>query len=168
MSLKPETLQIMQVTEGKLVSMMVRDVTDVFSTMVGIDDLLHLPIQIDVTRDFQDCVTAMVGLAGQYNGLVSIHIPSPLAMNITSQMLGMEVSEINQDVNDALGEIANMVAGCFKQHFSKGGSDVRISIPSVVYGADYTFSPGTLGSDNLTLKFAADEEWFMVALTLEE
>ena len=168
MSMRQETLHILGVSEDELVKMLIRDVRAVFNNMVGIEDLLHLPLQIDVISNFQDCVTGMVGLAGAFNGLVSIHVPTQLALSFTSTMLDMEVNEINQDVNDALGEIANMIAGCFKHHFSGGGSDIRISIPSVVYGADYTFFCGSAASENITLKFATDEEWFMVSITLEE
>lgn len=109
----------------------------------------------------------MVGLAGTYNGLVSVHLPWPLAISFTSLMLGMEVTEIDDDVNDAMGEIANMVAGSFKQHLSKGGSDIQLSTPSVVNGSDYVVSSGS-NLENITLKFASDDEWFMVSISIEE
>jgi chemotaxis protein CheX len=66
-----------------------------------------------------------------------------------------------------MGEIANMIAGSFKQHLSKGGSDIQLSTPSVVNGGDYMVSSGN-NLENITLKFAADEEWFMVSLSIEE
>jgi chemotaxis protein CheX len=60
-----------------------------------------------------------------------------------------------------------MIAGSFKQHLSKGGSDIQLSTPSVVNGSDYTItSAGSI--ENITLKLATDEEWFMVSLTLED
>jgi chemotaxis protein CheX len=167
MSIKPETLAAINMTEDQLTKSLIKDVQDVFITMVGVEDLLHLPIQIDVTTHFNECLTAMVGLAGTYNGLVSVHIPWPQAMSFTSLMLGMEVTEIDDDVNDAMGEIANMVAGSFKQHLSKGGSDIQLSTPSVVNGSDYNVSSGS-DLENITIKFAADEEWFMVSLSIEE
>jgi chemotaxis protein CheX len=165
--MNPETLAAINFTEDELVKSLIKDVQDVFINMVGVEDLMHLPIQVDVTTHFKDCLTAMVGMAGIYNGLVSVHIPWPLAMSFTSLMLGMEVTEIDDDVNDAMGEIANMVAGSFKQHLSKGGSDIQLSTPSVVNGGDYVVSSGN-NLENITLKFATDEEWFMVSLSIEE
>ena len=167
MPMKPDTLAVINMTEDQLVKSLIKDVQEVFINMVGVEDLLHLPIQIDVTTHFRECLTAMVGLAGTYNGLVSVHIPWQLAMSFTSLMLGMEVAEIDDDVNDAMGEIANMIAGSFKQHLSKGGSDIQLSTPSVVNGADYDVSSGHK-LENITLKFATDEEWFMVSLSIEE
>ncbi|MEI6206447.1 MAG: chemotaxis protein CheX [Desulfuromonadales bacterium] len=167
MPMRPETLAAINLTEDQLLKSLIKDVQDVFINMVGVDDLMHLPIQVDVTTHFKKCLTAMVGLAGTYNGLVSVHVPWPLAISFTSLMLGMEVTEIDDDVNDAMGEIANMVAGSFKQHLSKGGSDIQLSTPSVVNGSDYLVSSGS-NLENITLKFATEEEWFMVALSIEE
>lgn len=166
MPMKQETLDALNMSEEQLTKSLVRDVRDVFINMVGVEDLMHLPIQIDVTTHFKDCITAMVGLAGTYNGLVSVHVPWQLATSFTSLMLGMEVTEINEDVNDAMGEIANMVAGSFKQHLSKGGSDIKLSTPSVVNGSDYVVSAGA-GLENITIKFASDDEWFMVSISIE-
>lgn len=167
MPIKSETLAAINMSEDQLIKSLIKDVQDVFINMVGVEDLMHLPIQIDMTTHFTECLTAMVGLAGRYNGLVSVHIPWSLALSFTSLMLGMEVTEINDDVTDAMGEISNMVAGSFKQHLSKGGSDIQLSTPSVVNGADYFVSSGQ-SLENITLKFATDEEWFMVAISIEE
>lgn len=167
MPMKPETLTAINMNEEQLVKSLIKDVQEVFINMVGVEDLMHLPIQIDATTHFKQCMTAMVGLAGTYNGLVSVHIPWPLAISFTSLMLGMEVTEIDDDVNDAMGEIANMIAGSFKQHLSKGGSDIQLSTPSVVNGSDYTVSSGN-NLENITLKFDTNEEWFMVSLSIEE
>lgn len=167
MPLKPETLSALNTTEERLARVLTKDVQEIFSSMVGVEDIMYLPPQLDLTSHFKDCLTAMVGLAGSYSGLVSIHVPWPLAISFTSQMLGMEVTEIDDDVNDAMGEIANMIAGSFKQHLSKGGSDIQLSTPSVVNGSDYTVTSGS-NIENITLKLATDEEWFMVSLSLED
>lgn len=167
MPMNPETLAAINMTEEQLLKSLIKDVQEVFINMVGVEDLMHLPIQIDATTHFKECLTAMVGLAGTYNGLVSVHIPWPLAISFTSLMLGMEVTEIDDDVNDAMGEIANMIAGSFKQHLSKGGSDIQLSTPSVVNGSDYMVSSGN-NLENITLKFDTNEEWFMVSLSIEE
>ena len=80
-------------------------------------------------------------------------------------MLGMEVTEIDADVHDALGEIANMIAGSFKHHFSNGGSDVKLSTPSVLNGKEYVISAGN-PADTLSLLFDVDNEWFIVSVIL--
>ena len=166
MPLASEIIKSLNTTEDLLAQKLMRDVKDIFGTMAGLEDLLHLPIQIDPVTNFTDCVSAMVGMAGTYNGLVSLHMRSSLAIMVTSGMLGMDITEAGDDVNDALGEIANMIAGSFKQHLSRGGLDIHLSTPSVVYGKEYVI---TLGNkpDQIAVRFATDDDWFMVAVAFE-
>ena len=167
MPISPETLHDLNISENQLIEALVKDVQDVFTTMLGVADITHIPTQAELPYTCRNCLTAMVGMVGRYNGLVCIKLPLPLALSFTSLMLGMKVTEIDDDVNDAMGEIANMIAGSFKQHLSKGGSDIQLSTPSVVNGSDYVVSSGS-NLENITLKFASDEEWFMVSLSIEE
>lgn len=166
MPLNPSVCRQLGISEDELIKQIHADVQGIFSSMVGIEDLLHIPIQVDLKTHFNDCITAMVGFAGLYNGLLSVHVPQSLAMTFTSNMLGMEVEEINEDVNDALGEIANMIGGCFKHHLSRDGHEVKLSTPSVVAGKEYVISSGT-AEDTLSLLFDTNEEWFMVSIVME-
>jgi len=166
MGFSTKILEAQNITEEELTKFLVSDIKEVFSTMVGMEDILPVPTQIEPITHFEGCITAMVGLAGSYSGLVSIHTPQTLALQITSSMLGMEVTEMDEDVQDALGEVANMVAGSFKLHLARGGADIRISTPSVVIGSDYVITAGTI-NDTMTLRFMTDDDWFIVAITLE-
>lgn len=166
MSLPAKMYDQLGITEESLVQQFHKDVQEVFTTMVGVEDLLHLPLQVDPKTHFNDCITAMVGFAGLFNGLVSLHVPQKLALSFTSSMLGMEVDELNDDVNDALGEIANMIAGSFKHHLSTDGHEVRLSTPSIITGKEYFISSGSV-TDTLTLLFDSNEEWFMISIVVE-
>jgi chemotaxis protein CheX len=152
-------------TEEVLIREFYNDVQEIFATMVGIEDLLHVPIQTVPRTHFSDCITAMVGFAGLFNGLLSLHVPQSLALRFTSSMIGMDVTELDEDVNDALGEIANMIAGSFKHHLSKDGHEVKLSTPSVITGKEYIVSSGAL-DDTLALLFDSYEEWFMISIVI--
>lgn len=167
MSFIKKVLESIELTEEELTKLLIGDIREVFSTMVGLEDLLHIPSLIEPMTHFEDCVTAMIGLAGSYSGMVAVHTPTILALQITSNMLGMDVAEMNEDVSDALGEIANMIAGSFKQHLTRCGADSRISTPSVVTGSDYNVSAGT-SQDSITLRFLTDDSWFIVGITLHD
>jgi chemotaxis protein CheX len=167
MPLSKDLQDALHTSEEELLKQLTRDVEEVFSTMVGMEDLLHLPFPIAPETHFEDCITAMIGFAGVYSGLVSLHTPKKLALAFTSSMLGMEVDDLNDDVRDALGEITNMIAGSFKQHISRGGADIRLSTPSIVSGENYFISAGN-NLDTLTLRFASEEEWFIVSIALEK
>jgi chemotaxis protein CheX len=155
------------VTGDELTRRLAEDVREVFSTMVNMENLLHLPMQIDAMTQFENCVSAMVGFVGTYNGLVCLHAPLRQALAVTAGMLEVAVREFNDDVRDALGEVANMIAGAFKQHLSRGGGDIRLSTPSVITGKDYMVAARN-PEETITLHFAMDEDWFVVSVVMEK
>ena len=88
----------------------------------------------------KESITGMIGLAGTHKGVLAVHFPKLLALDVTSRFLGMEVEEINLDVQDAIGEIANMLGGNLKTILSGQGKDIQLSLPSTIYGDEYTFT----------------------------
>jgi len=151
-------------SEEQLAAYVIEATREVFSTMVMMDPKDEYPLKEPVKR-FQCSITGMVGFAGTYSGVISIHCPVALALKITSNMLGMECEEVNEDLNDAIGEIANMLGGNVKQVLSKGGLDVKLSIPTVIAGEDYTVN-SLSDSDCVVIPFDVDDNKFIVGLTL--
>lgn len=157
-------LKQLNTTEDQLTEHLDRDVREIFSTMIGAE--VSASSATDTVTKFNDCVTAMVGFAGSYNGMISINTPQKLAMAFTSQMLGMDVTECAEDVHDALGEIANMIAGSFKHHFVTDGHEAQLSTPSVISGEHYVVTVGSI-PDTLSLVFESSGEKFLVNVYLE-
>lgn len=92
-------------------------------------------------------VTAMVGLAGQLCGVLSVRCDGKAAALMTSKMLGVPLDKVGADVSDALGEVCNMVAGNFKNKIAGLAEGCMLSPPTVVTGSDYSLhslaeSPG--------------------------
>jgi len=82
-------------------------------------------------------VTAMVGLAGQLCGVLSVCCNGKAAALMTSKMLGVPLDKAGPDVADALGEVCNMVAGNFKNKIAGLGDGCMLSPPTVITGSDY-------------------------------
>ena len=82
-------------------------------------------------------ITAMVGLAGQMCGVLSIRCSNQSAALMASNMLGIEPDKVGPDVTDAFGEVSNMIAGNFKNKISGLGDGCMLSVPTVVTGSDY-------------------------------
>lgn len=152
--------------EEELASYVISAAKEVFGTMVMMELEDSYPLTEPITR-FHCSVTGMVGLAGAYSGILSIHCPHEFALRITSNMLGMEVDEMNADVHDALGEIANMLGGYVKQIISKGGLDINLSIPTVISGEEYTISFMS-DTDCVSIPFMHDDGRFLVGLKLKK
>jgi chemotaxis protein CheX len=53
-------------------------------------------------------------------------------------MVGDVATKISNDVQDTVGELANIVAGGAKTEFDKQGMAFHISIPTVVVGQNHT------------------------------
>jgi chemotaxis protein CheX len=166
MALNEKIAQSTRLSEAELAAYVINATKEVFSTMVMLDPQDSYPLSEPVTS-FRCSVSGMVGLAGTYTGVLSIHCPRTLALRITSNMLGMEVEEVSEDVNDALGEIANMLGGYVKQILSKGGLDINLSIPTVISGEEYTINSMS-DSDCVVIPFTNDNERFLVGLKLHK
>jgi len=82
-------------------------------------------------------ITAMVGLAGQMRGVLTVRCNAKSATLMVSKMLGLEPAEGSPDVLDAIGEICNMVAGNFKNKIPGMGDGCMLSVPTVITGGDY-------------------------------
>ncbi|WP_028579377.1 chemotaxis protein CheX [Desulfogranum japonicum] len=114
----------------------------------------------------KDSITGMVGLAGIHKGLLAVHLPKAVATAITSNFLGIEVDAITEDVEDAIGEIANMLGGNLKSILSDKGKDIQLSLPSTISGDEYNFA-SQADVDTLILEFKAPEGEFYVEVELE-
>jgi chemotaxis protein CheX len=98
--------------------------------------------------------TAMVGLAGQLCGLLTLRCNASSAVLMASKMLGMDIKETDQQIWDAVGEIANMIAGNFKNKLTGMGDRCVLSVPTVITGSDYSFhSMADTGPLEVTLLF---------------
>ena len=84
-------------------------------------------------------VTAIVGLSGpvdsgQPNFSVILETSEELALRITGATLKRPLTQWSHIVEDACGEIANMIAGNLKKHLI---ATHVLSLPTVIHGVDY-------------------------------
>jgi CheY-specific phosphatase CheX len=85
-------------------------------------------------------IVGSVSLAGSVSGTVNIHVSDTFASQITANMLGMELDEIDSDeeVHDVIGELSNMIGGDLKSHLCDAGFTCELSIPSITSGKDFS------------------------------
>lgn len=151
-------------TEDAVRERIVEITRGVFTTMVMLDVVAESPLTEPIVS-FHETLTSMVGMAGSHSGILAIHCPKDLALRITSSMLGMDVTEIDDDVNDALGEIANMVGGDVKHIFSPKGAEISLSIPTVIYGSDYVLESMS-SAESMVLPFECGGERFLLSFKI--
>ena len=85
-------------------------------------------------------VSAIIGLTGETSGSIIISMPEQLACKIASNMLMEEILTLNKNVEDAIGEIGNIVVGDARRLLIQDGFSLSISIPTVVIGKGHKIS----------------------------
>ena len=148
--------------QNSLIPLIVQATQEVFTTMILMDvqtknDSLESTSQIDSN------ITTMLGLGGEIRGLLAIHFPENVAIGITSSFLGMAVEHVDDDVKDAIGEIANMVAGSLKVFFTENNLSTELAIPTTVVGKEYRTS-GLTGAEKVAVVFSCKPGDFVVEL----
>lgn len=81
---------------------------------------------------------AMVGLAGGLCGVLSVRCDRQSAAEVASCLLGGAPGERAEEESwDALGELANMIAGNFKNKIEGLSENCNLSVPTVITGDDF-------------------------------
>ena len=105
-----------------------------FKTMLGTELTLSKPV-LTVDDVYAD-VSSVIGFSGDASGCVVLCFPMTTALKVASAFSGVEMTKDHEDFADALGELANIVAGQAKANLE--GFDISISLPNVIVGRSHT------------------------------
>lgn len=109
-------------------------VSDVFSTMLQTE----ATPSADTSAGVPFPVTGAVYFTGGFMGAAVIEVGYELAFHATAALMGVPPpTEVDSDVRDSIGELANMIAGNLKAILP---SEAMLSMPSVVEGRDFALS----------------------------
>ncbi|RMF87589.1 MAG: chemotaxis protein CheX [Nitrospirae bacterium] len=112
-------------------------VHEIFQSMLGVEPELRTLEREEAPLHNQG-IAAIVGYAGESEGSVVFTCGLELAAQLAGLMLMEEgLDPESEEVDDAVGEIANMVAGQLKNLVCEGGNEVQLSIPVIVRDGDY-------------------------------
>jgi chemotaxis protein CheX len=109
--------------------------TNTFRTMLAIE-VSRGDMWLKVDNAALHEVSGVIGLSGRAVGSVVLSLSAELAKRAASHMLMTEIDEINDDVTDAVGELANMVAGAAKAQLED--LEMSVSLPNVITGTNYS------------------------------
>ncbi len=112
----------------------IKSLIRVFQTMLGCEVRRGQPYP-KVNDCSEHPISGVIGLSGRAVGTVVLSLSEMLAIRGASTMLGCELSQIDADVCDAIGELTNMVAGAAKAELEE--YQLSVSLPNVVTGKDH-------------------------------
>ncbi|HOO46208.1 MAG TPA: chemotaxis protein CheX [Deltaproteobacteria bacterium] len=91
-------------------------------------------------------ISGVVGLTGEASGSISVTFSKTCILKIVSKMFGEEITEIDEDVKDAVGEILNIVSGNGRKKLQEMGKTMKGAIPTIVTGKNHTITHITSAS----------------------
>jgi chemotaxis protein CheX len=109
----------------------------VFRTMLGMQlkrGSLYLKQGFQPSHE----ISGIIGLSGRAQGVVLLGMGREVATEVTNFLTEQRPLDIDSDVIDAIGELANMIAGGAKTALAD--LQMSISLPSVIAGRNHTVS----------------------------
>ncbi len=155
----------------QLIANLVDATHEVFDTMVG------RPVEASGTPATPEGnswphrgphVVATVAFAGYRRGCVSIYSSIDGAQQIAGGMLGVAPTAVNGQMADAVGEVANMIAGTVRTRMADVEPAWGIGVPTVTIGSDFSTTFLASSARRIVCAFAMGAEPIAVELILHE
>ncbi|MHC5112249.1 MAG: chemotaxis protein CheX [Planctomycetota bacterium] len=131
----------------RFISPFVKSILNTFNTMCELPVTIAKPYVLGDDKNDAD-VSVVIGFSGDAAGTVIVKYSFEVASRIATAFAKIEIDQVHPDFVDALGELANMIAGGAKAQFE--GLNVDISLPSVVVGSQHHF-PASRNSQRIVL-----------------
>lgn len=124
------------ITEICFEELLLKCTQEVFETMIFMD-LSEICAPENRCAGNGDSFLGSITFKGNLEGCLSIACSDICAQLVTCNMLGMDEYESvgDEEINDAIGEVANMIMGNLKASLEGCPFNIELSIPTVVKGS---------------------------------
>lgn len=110
-------------------------------------------------------ISGIIGLAGSVKGSLALSFEEPCILEIVSSMLGEQISEINAEISDAVGEITNMVSGAARKNMEDAGFTILSALPTVISGKGHSIAH-VMGGPSIIIPFETAKGRFVVDICI--
>ncbi|OQY53188.1 MAG: chemotaxis protein CheX [Desulfobacteraceae bacterium 4572_89] len=115
----------------------------------------------------QGDISGVLEISGDLNGSAAISFSEKSILGIVSAMFGEEMTEINEEIIDAVGEISNMVAGHVTTKIAEMGKKVKVKLVKVCKGPDQTIAHIKGGDHVISLPFRTTKGMVVIEVCYE-
>ena len=122
--------------EAKFINPFIKATIEVIHTMAHVNTKASKPYLKKDDLATGD-VSTVVGLTGKINGTFSISFDEKSILKIASGLFGEELTELDKEVAEVAGELANMISGQARREIETLGMLLDGSIPSVITGRNH-------------------------------
>ncbi|MCI5065159.1 chemotaxis protein CheX [bacterium] len=111
-------------------------------------------------------LNGLIGMAGtQVSGNMTLSFEQQTILSIVSKMLMEEFTELNEDVEDAVGELTNMITGGVKKLLNENGHSFEMATPMIIKGKGVSIKQFS-ESPVLSIEFECDSGKFWIEANL--
>ncbi len=126
-------------TDVEIAKPFINATQNILSTMAMLESKPGTPY-VKKEKAAKGDVSSIIGITGDKNGTFAISFSKSCAIQLVKRMLGDDVEDILNDVQDAVGEISNMISGHARLGLSDMGLKLQGSTPSVIMGDNHMIS----------------------------
>jgi len=137
---------------------------EVFSVMLGLEVHCGEARLGQIAQDLSG-VVAVLGLTGAWAGTGQVSCDTELACEIAGKLLMAEYAAVDDDVLDAMAEVANMVVGNVKNALEETLGPISLSTPSVIFGGSFETRVAA-GSDSVVVPFESGGKRMTVQIVI--
>lgn len=111
-------------------------------------------------------ISAVIGVTGMRKGTICVSFCRDAAKELVVSMLGDDIVDEQQDMEDAVGEISNMISGKARASLDEDGLNMQGSTPTIVTGNGHNIHhtasgpviaiPFEFGTGSFTVEFCFD------------
>lgn len=125
-----------RLVDGKLIVPFLKSAQQVIEATAGWKSFIEKP-RIKSNNAPEHDFSGLITLSGKLDGVICVSFSRNMAIKLVEAIVGNPIEPESSDFSDAIGELANMVAGSAKNDF---GVKAAISTPSVVIGRDHVIA----------------------------
>jgi len=150
----------------KYISPFLEATLEVLSTMANTTARPGKPSRRD-SQPADGEISAVIDMMGGTNGSVSITFSEECIIQLVNNMLEESYTAMNDQVNDAVGELVNMIAGSARKRLEANGFIFTAGIPRCITGPGHTITHSVDGSV-IVIPFKTKNGLFYVEACFED
>ncbi len=116
----------------------------------------------------QGDITGMLKMEGDISGIIGVTFYEKSILGVVSAMFGEAMTEMNEEIDDAVGEISNMIAGHVTTKMAEAGKKVKIKLDNVVSGKNHVVDHGDDMTKVLVIPFKTTKGRFLIEISVND
>ncbi len=149
--------------KAEYINPFIQSISEVFENMLECAPEVGDPRVPGLELEATDLI-GIIGLSGSARCTVALRLPVTTALAVISKMVGVDMTSVDSEIIDGVGELTNIIAGNAKSKFS--GQSLSMSLPTVVKGSVLT-SSNVNGCEWLELPFSSPLGSFTLAISFK-